>query len=502
MMPPSNEEREMTNHQRSLVNSCFEEGQYESGMAVLDQLRSSSFRPPPEHIRQLLYIALFPPPPPAGDQIIQQEQCPPSPVKGSPTKYKPDLPKASLSPSVVESETAQRILFSFLATNSPGSLFRALPRYPLDDAGDNDLPPGSGEGGRDEDSLIARESQCLKECKNCWAILKEGFVQRKNILPQESRKKRGRAAYNIEDAIDQGNDTPTVVAEHAWPTLQWLLSLFEKDELLKSQKSEGKVQLPSKVRNNRYFDAEKFSPLLLSQIPPPRGGTGPRWEAGAPLDIVFHSIQQEDGERREMATRLLTLLINLSLSGFFDATMFAAALTTRLYTSSPKIAQNLMESLPKTIPVLTFKITVCQKFLSSSSSITGETKPRPRPLLRHASRRDSGPISSATDTDAGRAGPSLSPRPALPTCSEVFQLLHSNHKSQTSASGPPVLTIKFALLVSYAQLQGLLPLEERDSDWKDALSNGGLKHVIDTAFPRDSTYHRALTMISSFWLVG
>ena len=47
IMAPSSEEREMTTHQRSLVNNCFEEGQYESGMAVLDQLRSSSFIPPP-----------------------------------------------------------------------------------------------------------------------------------------------------------------------------------------------------------------------------------------------------------------------------------------------------------------------------------------------------------------------------------------------------------------------------------------------------------------------
>ncbi|KAF8135683.1 hypothetical protein EV363DRAFT_1447459 [Boletus edulis] len=480
-MAPPNEEREMTNRQRSLVDNCFEEGQYESGMAVLDQLRSSSFKPPPDHIRQLLYIALFPPPLPANDQTTQQAQFPPTPVKGSPTKQKPTLPKASLSPSVVESETAQRILFSFLATNSPASLFRALPRYPLHDAADTDLLPESSRNGHDEDSLIARESLCLRDCKNCWAILKQGFIQRKQLLPQNSRQKRGRGAYDLEDAVlDQGYDTPAVVAEHAWPIFQWLLSLFEKDELLKSQKS-----------------GERFSLLLLSQIPPPRGGTGPRWEAGAPLDIVFHSIKQEDRERREMAIRLLTLLINLTLSGFFDGPMFAATLTTRLYTSSPQIVQNLMEGLPKTIPVLTFKISVCQKFLSSSSSLDGGTKPRPRPLLRRGSRRDSGAMSSTTDIDV-RTGSSL--RPTIATCSEVFQLLSGDHKSQTSASAPPVLTIKYALLVSYAQLQGLLPPEESDSDWKDALVNDGLKHVIDTSFPSDSTYHTALAIITQLWL--
>ena len=161
-----------------------------------------------------------------------------------------------------------------------------------------------------------------------------------------------------------------------------------------------------------------------------------------------------------------------------------------------------MESLPKTVPVLTFKITVCQKFLSSSSSITGGTKPRPKPIPRGGSRRDLGATSSAVDTDVSRAASSLSPRPALATCSEVFQLLCSDHKSLKSDSTPPVLTIKYSLLVSYAQLQGLLPLEERDSDWKDALSNGGLKRAIDTAFPSDSKYHTALTIITRFWPTG
>lgn len=38
-------EREMPVHQRGLVDTCFEENQYESGIAVLDQLRSPKFKP-------------------------------------------------------------------------------------------------------------------------------------------------------------------------------------------------------------------------------------------------------------------------------------------------------------------------------------------------------------------------------------------------------------------------------------------------------------------------
>jgi pentatricopeptide repeat protein len=46
MLPSTDEqEREMTKHQRGLVDTCFEEGHYESGISILDQLRSSQFRP-------------------------------------------------------------------------------------------------------------------------------------------------------------------------------------------------------------------------------------------------------------------------------------------------------------------------------------------------------------------------------------------------------------------------------------------------------------------------
>ena len=39
-------EREMTRNQRGLVDTCFEEGQYESGIAMLELLRSTTFKPP------------------------------------------------------------------------------------------------------------------------------------------------------------------------------------------------------------------------------------------------------------------------------------------------------------------------------------------------------------------------------------------------------------------------------------------------------------------------
>jgi len=56
--PPN--EREMTRHQRGLVDTCFEEGQYEAAIAVLDQLHSSKYKPAAYAIKQFCLLLRFP----------------------------------------------------------------------------------------------------------------------------------------------------------------------------------------------------------------------------------------------------------------------------------------------------------------------------------------------------------------------------------------------------------------------------------------------------------
>ena len=44
---PQAVEREMTNYQRNLVDTCFEEGNYDSAISLLDNLRHPSVMPYP-----------------------------------------------------------------------------------------------------------------------------------------------------------------------------------------------------------------------------------------------------------------------------------------------------------------------------------------------------------------------------------------------------------------------------------------------------------------------
>ena len=61
-------ERELTNYQRNLVDTCFEEGNYHSAIALLDKLRHPSVKPCPS-VRAHAHIVCSPLNPP-------QDPCP------------------------------------------------------------------------------------------------------------------------------------------------------------------------------------------------------------------------------------------------------------------------------------------------------------------------------------------------------------------------------------------------------------------------------------------
>lgn len=249
-------EREMSRHQLELVDTCFEEGQYESGISVLEQLRSPQFKPSEWapfwsscqqllsgivittlpirlHIRQLLYIALYPPPPPElHDKNKDRLKELPTPTKATIRQNQ----KSTQFPSPQATAAAVRLLTSFVLTNSPGSLGRALPEYgsisEWNARREQNLNVDLGD-----DSYIAQEAVCIGNARNAWLMLQEGFIQRKSIVPStpkgKGKKKRKAYEYLEEEPIRFDGDHTThvtVVAEHAWPVLDWLLMLFESDE--------------------------------------------------------------------------------------------------------------------------------------------------------------------------------------------------------------------------------------------------------------------------------
>ncbi|TFK54239.1 hypothetical protein OE88DRAFT_1167099 [Heliocybe sulcata] len=184
---------------------------------------------PRSHIRQLLYIALYPPPrEPKGKEKVRIDFG--SPSKVPPVKQK----KSALLPNPAASQAALQCLTSYLATNTPDSLLHALPSYP---------PPKGRDRTRtndmmdeDEDSFISREAANIAQCKDCWTILREGFIKRTDGDPSDRSGMKTRKKSILDDDtmyIDSvDTDAPAIIAKDAWPVLEWLIEAFEKDASL------------------------------------------------------------------------------------------------------------------------------------------------------------------------------------------------------------------------------------------------------------------------------
>jgi hypothetical protein len=264
------------------------------------------------HVRQLLYIALYPPSsgPTRNNHKASQE---------SPSKLSFRHAYSTLLPSPAASDLAKRTLRVLADVNSPVSLLRALPAYP-DPGGDAAASTTDPELPSDVDSFVASEAIRFRNCKNCWNILKPGFIkslsESASAMPGSPRKRR-RGDTMVEYTPTDEGEAPLVVCENSWPILDWLLVLFEKDESLIEASRQGSKFMfgaPGDGNTTDFPWKARYSPLLLSQIPPTRSETGSKWDANDPLEIVFHCFKQQDESRRAVGSRLLNLVCATNFS--------------------------------------------------------------------------------------------------------------------------------------------------------------------------------------------
>ncbi|KAF5385121.1 hypothetical protein D9615_000897 [Tricholomella constricta] len=450
-------ERELSNHQRGIVDTCFEEGQFESAIALMEQLRTSNAKPAVSHVRQLIYIALQPEHPPAVKEMASTD-VPSSPSKAALKKGIPSGPAV---------HAARRLLSSYAITNLPATIARALPCYedPRKDQGPHNLD-GSLE------SVIGPQSMCIPMAKSCWHILTEDFTQHgpSYSLPSGKGKKRAHHSDSADEAIT-GN---AVVGPDAWPVLDWLLLLFEQDEMLTAACGSG-----------------RFSDLLLQQIPCPRSDSGPRWDTEVPLRIVFYCLEEEDLRRQALGTRLMTLLINLSYAGLLDLPIFVSSVYSRLTATELEKLPALFSGLSPSLAVHRFKVLLCQKLLTDSRHAT-HREARPQPQIRaqpRALRQTRTESSMKSISDESVKPPTSSAqlnKTTMPGYAEIQRLVEMKVSPfSANVSSSFVLRIKFELLTSYGMLQSAASSAEKDAEWLAALRGGRIAHTSDLAFGSD-----------------
>lgn len=431
---------EMLPHQRALIDTSFEEGQYESGLIAFDQLRvAAKCYPSPALVSQVLYLALYTPPP--NEQKVAEP--------GSPSKMASRQQRLAHMPTQAASSAAQRLLMSLITSTPPEILLRGLPSY---------SPPGGTVLNEEADSYVAKEARCIRQAKDCWSILKEGFIHETAAAPIKTRWQR-RQSHDDQDAAHA--QSPLIVAENAWPVLEWLVRLFQEDEL----------------RHNGH------SPLLLSEIPLPRDNTGARWETDAALDIVFYSLSQMSERRRHYGIQLLTMLIRLWAARHLDTHMFIASVYKRVSTCQEIQLLALLDNLGAVPSTMEFRITICQKLLSDMS-LDSSTRGRPRPQARTQPRAIRGAQSSQTIVDAPSTPAAGPPSSILPSMT-ILQFLRDESYTTTEERPKSLIAhVKFHLLMAYGAYQYGLKPADISSSWTQALRSGEILETINNVFDR------------------
>ncbi|KAI3608067.1 antiviral protein [Moniliophthora roreri] len=452
-----NMEPMMDSHQRGLVDACFEEGQFDSGIRVLEQLRSADHRPSPSHIRQLLYIALYPP-----DVEKKLADQPP----GSPSKADKRRQKTYLKIPAEASTAAQKALFAIAQTNSLEAVFTALPSY-----------SGSAEPELSNESFsqVAKESVCIGQCRSCWSILEKDFIQPHAL--QEVRR-GGQNHRRVSTGESEDEHKTSVLAEHAWPILEWFLFLFERDEL--RAEAEG---MP------------RHSPLLLNQLPQPKG-RNLRWEVDTPLNIVF-TCMSEDERRQLLGVKLLSMILNLACTTYFDFQAFVISVYKRVAADIPDEFLSLLSSLPPTPSVLRFKVAFFQKCIGPSTSTRPPPRPKPQARTIPKARGRQDPTSPEILASVDSSVQSVASKPFLPPFADICQALEKPQKSHSANA-----TIKFELLVSYGTLQSQFTGTDRDSEWTGLLRSGRWRQLLNNSFKGEDDakdYRDTLSLLVPYW---
>ncbi|KAF9484420.1 hypothetical protein BDN70DRAFT_917625 [Pholiota conissans] len=405
-MADQNATPEMGKYLRQIVDNALEEGQFESAIAMLDQLRSPDHKPSIIHILHLLFISLH-----SYSHDIRLDDAGTDPVDPvalllqSPRKIvKQSKSALILSPKAVLA--AQNLLFAFISTNLPQDIAAALPHYP-DTEARRQVSIGGDEGAQFAfdylDSPIYNQSAAIRNARSVWELLKAGYVTRAMQVFGTPKVRKGKAStrslgrdssFNLSTEVEID-----VVGDDSWALLEWLVTLFEKDEEI--ARSQG---------------LQKHSPLLLRQLPPPPLNTTTRWDASEPLKIVAFAIQQSDRRRQRFGLRLLNLLIDLSqttpsylnpsslastaLAQFASSTGTSSQICPHNFSKTPpqdlshhgghppRLLIKLFTLLSNTSMHLTFKILLCQKILQDlDENITSAPRPAPRPSSHSSSNK-------------------------------------------------------------------------------------------------------------------
>ena len=125
------------------------------------------------------------------------------------------------------------------------------------------------------------------------------------------------------------------------------------------------------------------------------------------------------------------------------------------------------------------RFAVCRAMLARPVDEDRRGRTRRQPVARRKKANsfvnENGPLTAPVT-------PMVDPNPALPSPSEMLELLKSNWGDETDTAG-----VKFHLLDSYLDLQQSVPVGENDVVWENMLLTGTMHQTIEGTFTSRET---------------
>lgn len=219
------------------------------------------------------------------------------------------MQKKALLPDAKATEASRSALQTMSNSKlSPESLMRAIPCYPLTDTEWSEAPrpipqavfwEHSNATLEEQDSFLGEKAEmAFRLCRDCWELLQPDVVT--NLDPKDED-------WVGEDGIVEAGSESVLLGRHSWFLLEWLIRLFERDQLL----CESEEGAPSNCTCVTFFDsrAEAWSSLLCSQIKSTHSSGGDlRLGVDHIVSIAFLCIEHTDLPKRSLGTKLLQLV--------------------------------------------------------------------------------------------------------------------------------------------------------------------------------------------------
>ena len=190
----------------------------------------------------------------------------------------------------------------------------------------------------------------------------------------------------------------------------------------------------------------RYSPLLLEQMPVPRG-THVQWDISSPLSVVFYCLEQTEERHIHLGYRLLTLvrfvsrslssrfalsaylkLVNLTSTIYLDFSMFVTMVSQHMKMMPANEVTAHLSGLPSTPATLRFKISLYQSILVASQRQNTASKPIAKPKARARQTQTSKRTSTAAlveETDASSSPTTIASAHALPSFSDLLDALRA-----------------------------------------------------------------------------